>query len=105
MIEAAFDKAEAQYFRGDEVDRGLDLVEGCLFRLEQLPMVATDDAPLKQRPDVLHRIGVNVAPSSFFVPVLDRFVPGVAVRDPLVIPFRAIDVTTPPQPPPTRSNR
>ncbi len=36
LIEAAFDKAEAQYFRGDQIDRGLDPVDGCLSRLEQL---------------------------------------------------------------------
>lgn len=36
LIEAAFDKAQAQYFRGDEIDRGLDPVEGCLSRLEQV---------------------------------------------------------------------
>jgi len=36
LIEAAFDTAEAQYFRGSEIDTGLDPVDGCLSRLEQL---------------------------------------------------------------------
>jgi hypothetical protein len=36
LIEVAFDKGEAQYFRGSEIDRGLDPVDACLRRLEQL---------------------------------------------------------------------
>src|SRR5215212_5327110 len=36
LIEAAFDKAEARYFRGGEIDKGLDPVDGCLRRLDQL---------------------------------------------------------------------
>lgn len=36
LIEAAFDKGEAQYFRGDEIDIGFDPIDGCLARLEQL---------------------------------------------------------------------
>jgi hypothetical protein len=36
LIEAAFDKGEAQFFLGDELDKGFDPVDACLRRLDQL---------------------------------------------------------------------
>jgi len=36
LIEAAFEKGEAQFFLVDELDKGLDPVDACLRRLDQL---------------------------------------------------------------------
>src|SRR5215208_85946 len=55
-------------------------------------MVATDDGPLQQAPDVLKRVRVNVAPNVFSFAVLDCFVFGVLVCYPLVgFPFIGVD--------------
>src|SRR5215203_4792560 len=55
-------------------------------------MVATNDGPLQQAPDVLKRVRVNVAPNVFPLAVLDRFVLGVLIRDARVgFPFVGVD--------------
>jgi len=35
LIEAAFDKGEAEHFRGEEIDRGFDPMDTCLPRLDR----------------------------------------------------------------------
>src|SRR5215204_1577955 len=55
-------------------------------------MIRTDDRPLQEAPDVLKRVRVNVSPHVFSFAVLDRFVLGILVCDPLIgFPFIGVD--------------
>src|SRR5215217_7423271 len=55
-------------------------------------MVAADDGLLEQRPDVLHRVAVNLASRIFPFRVVNRFVFGVVVcHAPVGFPLVGID--------------
>src|ERR1022692_3983243 len=44
-------------------------------------MIGTNDRPLKQRPDALYGVRVNIAAYPFFGAMVDRFVRRIRVRD------------------------
>jgi len=55
-------------------------------------MIRTNYRPLKETPDVLYGIGMDITPDPFFGTVIDRLVPCVAVSDTLIRrPFIGID--------------